>query len=239
MRNVINTNMSSLWGSTGMSNLLGGSSSSSGSGMSILDYNTVNSVSYQKAIKAYYQQEKASSSADSETVASNKAEFASMRDAAADMKESAEALMNADLYKENEKGEIDRDGIVSAMKDFVKDYNAVVDKAGDSSDKATLRSGVWMTEMTGKNSGLLSEIGLTVGKDNKLSLSETTLRNARTSTLTSLLTGRDSFAGRISQRGSNFVAASERGLANGTYTKNGSYNKAAAASDATKLNEEV
>ncbi len=240
MRNVINTNMSSLWGSGGLNNYLGksnSSSSSSDSNLGVLDYNTVKGVGYQKAIKSYYKNDIADAALKAAT--DSKADFKDMADAATNMKNSADTLMNKSLYKENDKGEIDRDSLIKEMKSFVKDYNDVVEKAGNSKDKATLRNGVWMTKMVEKNKGLLSEIGISVGKDNKLSIDETGVKRAKTSTLKSVMTGRDSVAGKISRRASNFVAAANRGMANGTYTNRGSYSKTGYNVTSRRLNKEV
>ena len=58
------------------------------------------------------------------------------------------------------------------MKSFVEDYNDVVEQAGNSNSKDVLRNAVWMTGITESNENMLSNIGITVGKGNKLELDE-------------------------------------------------------------------
>lgn len=69
------------------------------------------------------------------------------------------------------------------MKSFIDDYNDVVKEAGESNTKDVLRNASWMTGMTDKTSHLLSKIGITIGKGNKLELDEDELKKADISSL--------------------------------------------------------
>ena len=171
-----------------------------------------------------------------------------MRSSADSLKKSAEALGNASLYekkkfkkKDEETGEetevedYDWDAITKAVKSFVDDYNSVVEQAGNSETKNVLRNAAWMTSITEKAGNLLSKVGITVGKGNKLEFDEDALKEKTAlgksgieldniSTLKSLFTGYGSFGSQISQKASaiSSAAARTKGV-DKTYNKNGTY----------------
>ena len=76
------------------------------------------------------------------------------------------------------------------------------------------------TSSTKANSRLLSEVGITIGKENKLELDEDKLKNANISTLKTLFTGTNSFADRIAQK----ADAISKAISNSakSYTSSGS-----------------
>lgn len=153
-------------------------------------------------LKAYYAKqdaEKASSGGD--TVQKSTL----MKSGADALKKSADALNNDELWekkkikkKDEKTGEevevedYDWDAITKAVKSFVEDYNDVVEQAGDSNSKDVLRNAVWMTGITESNENMLSKIGITVGKGNKLELDEEALKKADISSFKTLFTGHNS-----------------------------------------------
>ena len=171
-----------------------------------------------------------------------------MRSSADTLKKSADALSDASLYekkkftrKDEETGEeietwdYDWDAITKAVKTFVDDYNSVVEQAGDSETKNVLRNAAWMTGITEKSGNLLSKVGITVGKDNKLEFDEEVLKKKtklgessieldNISTLKFLFKGYGSFGSQISQKASAIsnAAARTKGV-DKTYNKNGAY----------------
>ena len=210
--------------------LLGGTVNSSGNLLS--DYAAIKNGSYGKLMKAYYEQQDAESASSSGDTAQK---LTLMRSSADSLKKSADALNNASLWEkkkltktDEETGEkievedYDWDAITKAVKSFVEDYNSVVGAAGGSNTKNVLRNAVWMTGMTDKNSNMLAKIGITIGKGNKLELDEEALRKADISSLKTVFTGYNSFAGRISQKASSISNAAARTKAV-TYTSSGSY----------------
>ncbi len=74
-----------------------------------------------------------------------------------------------------------------------------------------------------KNSNLLSKIGITIGKGNKLELDEEALKKADISSLKTVFTGYNSFTNKIAQKATAISNAANR--ANTTYTNNGTYSK--------------
>ncbi len=214
--------------------LMGGTTNSSGNLLS--DYASIKNGSYGKLMKAYYAKqdaEHASASGDS------RQKLTLMRSSADSLKKSADALNNSSLWekkkikkKDEETGEetevedYDWNAITKAVKSFVEDYNSVVGQAGDSDTKNVLRNAVWMTGITDSAENLLSKVGITIGKGNKLELDEDALKEANITTLKSLFTGSGSFADKISQKASSLsiVAANAAAKVKGTtYTSSGSY----------------
>ena len=214
-------------------------------GINVSDYAMIKNGSYGKLMKAYYAKQDADKL--SQTGDSSKM-LTMMRSSADSLKKSAEALGDASLYekkkfrkKDEETGEeievedYDWDAITKAVKTFVDDYNAVVEQAGNSETKNVLRNAVWMTGITEKAGNLLSKVGITVGKGNKLEFKEEDLKKITTlgkssieidniSTLKSLFTGYGSFADKIAQKASaiSSAAARTKGV-DKTYNKQGAY----------------
>ena len=218
------------------SSLLGGGTGSDASSTLLTDYASIKNGSYGKLMKAYYAKmdaENVSATGDSTK------RLTLMKSNADSLKKSADVLNNASLWEkkkikttDEETGEevevedYDWNAITKAVKSFIEDYNSVVEQAGDSDTKNVLRNAAWMTGMTDKAQNLLSQVGITIGKGNKLELDEDALKKANIATLKSLFTGYGSFADRIAQKAGSISSAATNAAARdkgGTYTRNGSY----------------
>ena len=119
----------------------------------------------------------------------------------------------------------------------MEDYNDVIEQAGDSNSKDVLRNAVWMTGITESNENLLSKVGITIGKGNKLELDEDALKEADISTLKTLFTGHNSFADKVSMKANSISNAAAR--SNGTYKSNGTYSNTLSELVSSKVDEEV
>ena len=193
------------------------------------NYAAIKNGSYGKLLKAYYAKqdaEKASFGGDSMQ------KSALMKSSADDLRKSADALNNNELWENN-----DPDAITKAVKSFVEDYNSVIEHAGNSNSKSVLKNAVWMTGMTEANERLLSKVGITVGKDNKLELDEEALKKADMGTLTTLFTGHNSFTDKVSTKANSISNAAAGSI--GTYKSNGTYNNALSELVSGKVDEEV
>lgn len=214
-------------------------------GINVSDYAMIKNGSYGKLMKAYYARQDADKL--SQTGDSSKT-LMLMRSSADSLKKSAEALGDTSLYEkkkfkkkdektgeETEEWDYDWDAITKAVKNFIDDYNAVVEQAGNSETKDVLRNAAWMTSITEKVGNLLSKAGINVGKGNKLEFDEETLKKKTAlgksgiefdniSTLKSLFTGHGSFADKIAQKASaiSSAAARTKGV-DKTYNKQGTY----------------
>ena len=215
--------------------LFGGTSDSSSVGNTnmLSDYAAIKNGSYGKLMKAYYAKqdaEKLSGKGDTSQ------KLTLMKTSADSLKKSADALNDASLWEkkkikkkdektgeETEVEDYDWDAIAKKVKSFIDDYNDVVKEAGESNTKDVLRNASWMTGMTDKTSHLLSKIGITIGKGNKLELDEDELKKADISSLKTVFTGYNSFAGKTAQKAAGISNAANR--ASVTYTNNGTYSK--------------
>lgn len=210
-------------------------------GSMLSDYASIKNGSYYKLLKSYYAKnasgnEKTGSSATSKDASKT---LAQIQTDTADLKKSSEALTTRgskslfakkDVTTTDESGNkvtsygYDTDSIYKAVKQFAEDYNSLLDSAGDSSSKGVLRQTLNMTNMTKSYAGLLGNAGITIGKDNKLSVDEDTFKKSDMNTVKTLFNGNASYAYNVAARASmiGISADTEAAKAN-TYTKNGGF----------------
>ena len=235
----VNTDYSLLFGGT--------PTVSSGGIFSLSDYASIKNGSYGKLLKAYYAQE------DAQKVYSNQdsVQKSTMIKSGADaLKKSADALMDDSLWEkkkltkkdettgeESEIEDYDWDKITKVVKAFISDYNDMIEQAGEANSKGVLRNAVWMTGTTEANENVLSKIGITVGKGNKMELDEEKLKKADIGTLKTLFTGHNSFARKVSMKANSISNAAA--WSNGTYKSNGTYNNSLSELVSSKVDEEV
>lgn len=210
--NYFNTNHTNYYSDTGNTNNY--------SGINLSDYVSIKNGSYGKLLKTYYAKQETNSSATSKE---ESAKFTLAKSNADELKKSAFALSKGSLWD----GDDNWDNIVKSVKAFVSDYNKVVEDSADSNSKTVLRNGVWMTNMTSKNAGLLKEVGITIGKGNKLEVDETALKEAKITTLKTLFTGYHSYGNKVSQKASAIsIATVDKTVKSSvSYTETGNYAK--------------
>lgn len=195
---------------------------------SLADYASIRNGSYGKLLKAYYA--KKDSETDKTKVEAENKELAVLKQNADDLKSAMLDVMDEELYEKKkvkdkdgkETEEYDWDAITKAVKSYVDSYNTLIGKAADSDDKAVLRNAVWMTKTTSVNSKLLSEVGITIGEGNKLSLDEKALKESNMSTLKSLFTGHSSYADDVLRNASKISTAAVSAASKSGSTYNGS-----------------
>lgn len=234
-------------------NLFGtGYGNSSGNWMSNLlsltgDYNSIRNGTYHKLMKAYYSDNASSAvkkvagdkTKDKTTTDKKVVEAKSEADA---LKKSADALTTSGskslfIKKEiettdKETGEktktldYDRKAITSAIKSFVKDYNSAIDAGSDVDNTSILQKTLSMTKITNSYSNMLSKVGISIEKGNKLEIDEEKLNEADISTLKSLFNGSTSYASQIGYKASQISSAAVSATSNSSlYSSNASYNK--------------
>ena len=228
--------------------LFGATQSASISGsFSLTDYMSIKNGSYGKLVKAYYAKQ------DADTLSSSKDSVQKstiLKTGADALKKSAEALSNDTLWEkkkiikkdektgeETEVEDYDWEAITKAVKSFVEDYNDVIEKSGESNSKDALRNAVWLTGITESNKSVLSKIGISIGKGNKMELDVEILKKTEIGTLKTLFTGHNSFASKVSIKANSISNVAAR--ASGTYKSNGTYNNALSELVSKKVDEEV
>lgn len=216
-------------------------------GINLTDYAMIKNGSYGKLVKAYYAKQEENDAVASEDATKKSSQ---MKAAADSLKQSAAALGSASLWEkkktvtkdevtgaETETEDYDWDAITKAVDAFVKDYNAVISLAGDSDTKDVLRNAAWMTGMTDTMEKLLSNAGISVGDNNKLSLDEEALKKANINTLKTLFTGHGSFADKVASKAGTIGNAAARVA--GTYNNRGTYSNVLADRESTKVDAEI
>ena len=215
---------------TSLFNSLPKTSESSGGGLTNLatEFNSIRSGSYGKLLSAYY---KKMNSGDSVTEAIQKenANRQLVGGNASSLKSAAKTLSKMDFSDTSDAG---KEKSLKAIKEFVSAYNSVIDTADDVNSKSILRNAVWMTNITSKSAGLLNELGISLGKDNKLTLDETKWANAHTSTKTALFNGRQGFAEKMIYKANQMTnsSAEKASFTASAYKDNGDYTKVNAQS---------
>lgn len=215
------------------------------------DYASIKNGSYGKLMKAYYAKDAnddvkslATSKANrsTSTAADDAKTLSEIKGAADGLKESADKLIDkgtdslfkkVDIESKDENGVAtttkgyDTNAIYSAVSDFVKDYNSMLSEGGSSETKNIQNKMNSLVGITSANENLLSQVGITVGEDNTLSIDEKAFKSADMTTVKSLFNGSQSYAYRVSAQASliDFAAETESAKAN-TYTSAGNYGNA-------------
>ncbi len=230
MSNSIDTSYLNQYTTTDYSSLFGSlpkTSESSDGGLTNLatEYNSIRSGSYGKLLSAYYKKMNSGDSA-TEAVQKENANRKLVGSNATSLKSAAKTLSKMDFKEASEEDSL------KAIKDFVSSYNSVVDTADDVNSKGILRNAVWMTNITKKSAGLLSELGLSIGKDNKLSLDETKWSEASATTKSALFHGKQGYAEKIIYKANQMTnsSAEKSAYTASAYKSDGDYTKVNAQS---------
>lgn len=198
-------------------NSLFGNSSSADSGIYSIfssssnmlgDYAMIRSGVYKKLLNAYYKTQNADEgSSKTESTEDNveKSKLVNVKTDANVLVEAADKLNSTELYKSTGKDEdgqpvYDREAIKSSVKSFVEAYNSYIDSASAVENTGILQKSLSVVKETAVNQKLLSQVGITIGKGNKLSVDEEKLDAAKVTTLTTLFTGRNSYALKVNQK---------------------------------------
>ena len=207
----------------------GSNSSTSSAGNIFSDYASIKNGTYGKLLKSYYEKNpvsrdsngKISTSVSASASASTKDTKAltAAKDNALDLKDSLKKLSQKSTYEK------DTEEVMKSVKAFVEDYNSVIKGTEDINNTSVLRSTLWMTNTTAKNTSLLEDIGIKINADNTLSLNEDKFKEADMTDVKSLFMGETGYGASVSSRASSVAiyAAQAAAQANTTYTLTGSY----------------
>lgn len=227
---------------------LGSSASKVGTSNFLGDYASIKNGSYAKLMKAYFRKD------GNDTVKSvvndyKKVDKVESKEAKAltkvqsttdSLKESADALLEKgsksvfqmkDITTTDENGVEDTrkgydvNAIYKAVNSFVNDYNAVIDATDNVSDKTISNRVNYMTGATYSNRNMLGQLGVTIGKDGKLSLDKDTFMKADMGKAKNLFQGSGSYGYQVSSQASMINYSADRAaLKADTYTTRGTYN---------------
>ena len=199
-KNDYSTLFSSLNNGHGSSNSL---SSLLGAGMAS-DYASIKNGSYGKLMKAYYAKDGATDSVNSLVNNKNKikeqtktssldtSELTKIRSNASDLRTSADKLVEADFK--------DADANLASVKSLVKNYNSTIASAGNSKVDAVANKADKLVALTKNYENDLKSIGITIDKDNKLSVDADAFKAADQSKVKELFGGVGSYGYSLSNQ---------------------------------------
>lgn len=106
----------------------------------------------------------------------------SVEKSVAALQETGDKSLFNEVTKTDENGNkttgYDTDAIYKAVKNFTDSYNSLIDEVGNSNTKSILRAGASMVNVTEANRKSLSDIGISIGADNKLTIDEEKFKKA-------------------------------------------------------------
>ena len=224
MSNTIDKSVLNQYTTTDYSTLLNSlpkTDSSSGGGLFNLasEFQSIRSGSYGKLLSSYYKQ--LETEGQKEAIEKENTNRQLVAGNSSSLKSAASKLSDMDFDKATEEESL------KAVKDFISSYNSVVDTADDVENKGVLRNAVWMTNMMQKSAGLLSDVGISIGENNQLTLDETKWKESSATMKSALFSGRNGLAEKLAYKADRIAgAATEKASFTATaYKPNGEYNK--------------
>lgn len=205
------------------------------------DYAMIKSGAYKKLLTAYYKTQKEAAAdstdqketqkTDSSKTSEKTSQYVAVKNDADALKNAAETLKSSALYREttDEEGKTsyNRQGIKEAVEKYVSSYNALLDSSSKVDSTSILSKSLSIVKQTAANKNLLKEAGITIGKDNKLTVDTEKLAQTDISTLTSLFKGNGSYTDSIAVKASELSrqanSASYASGNNSSYSQSGSY----------------
>lgn len=231
--------MNSNYAGTLFSSLNNSGTSNSLSGI-LGDYTSIKNGSYGKLLNKYYSlnEDTTDKKTDKTSLSTSKDDtktLSAIESSTKTLKKTADALVKNSTGSVFSKTDIkDEDGnvtrgydknkIYDAVKQFVEDYNDVIDSTAKSNTKSIASSSKNMIETTIANKRLFAKIGISMDAEGKLSISEDDFKDSDMSVAKTLFNGTGSYAYQVSAKSAriNYQAEHESTKAN-TYTNNGSY----------------
>lgn len=216
----------------GFGNTSSNSSYTSGLYSSLSEYSTIRTGAYKKLLNSYFsktQSTKASQTGTNYQVKGNstveKKQLTEVKDAADSLYSSAAKLTDTSSTKSLFKNAQSVTGeISSAVKNFVNDYNSLVEEAADTSNSKVTGKVSFMTSQTNAYKSSLENIGITINDDKTLTLDEKKLNSADVNDVKKLFNGSSSMAYQTFVRASSISSAAENAsTTSGLYGSDGAY----------------
>lgn len=122
--------------------------------------------------------------------------------AASELMKSANKLTatgDGSVFRKDESGEYDKEGITSAVSSFVDNYNALKTTVVKEGNTKEVGAELELVNNTRVFSKALGRVGITVNSDNSLSLDKDALKSANMDTVKALFNGKTSYANSVSE----------------------------------------
>ena len=162
------------------------------------------------------------------TLAVIESDAKSVEKSVAALQETGDKSLFNEVTKTDENGNkttgYDTDAIYKAVKNFTDSYNSLIDEVGNSNTKSILRAGASMVNVTEANRKSLSDIGISIGADNKLTIDEEKFKKTDMSKVKAMFADSSYYGTEVKRQAgrAESYAKSEAAKAN-TYQKSGSY----------------
>lgn len=200
------------------------------SSINLSDYNSIKTGTYGKLLKAYYKKDDTEDSKDTTTKkpTTNKVdevhvkEMKEVQTEANELRDSANKLVqrgSKSVFKDE-----DMTKVYSAVSDFVEDFNSVVEKGKETDSKAITRGASYLTRLAEDYENELNAMGITIGKDDKLTINKDTFMKTDVNKVKDLFNGQNSISYLAATRAVSIsnTAYSESNKSN-LYNGNGNY----------------
>ncbi len=230
------------------------SGSGTGNQNFLSDYASIKSGGYGKLLRAYYGTGSSSSTASASKKSSStnvldkileekknpkiskQAQEANtnLTNGLSNLKNSVSALQNDKTYTSTDNGQSASDKVVSAMKDYVEDYNSVVTAAKKSTLAGKTAYVANIMDSTKANADKLAELGVTINVNGTLQLNESKLKGADVSKVQDLFSTKDimGYGSKITSR-LKFASANTANTTNKTDSKDKTDTEESATNNAT------
>lgn len=175
---------------------------------SVSDLELIKNGSYKKLLNAYYKNQK-SNTASTKEEKMEKINLTKANQSASSLSEAVGKLMKTDITEEN------REQLKENLKSVIDKYNALITDGSEVNNVSVLRQTLWMTQDSSALAASLSDVGITIGDGNKLSLDEDKFDTARLTSMNTIFTGKDSFMGKLAGR-AGVIANTSRNVISGT-----------------------
>ncbi len=238
-----------------LNNNSAGASNNIFNAIDLSEYHSIKSGAYGKALKTYYAQDveesketsKTEKEENKKTTTGNTAvdKLTEVEGNVSTLTESADKLIKRgtdslfqmkEMTVKNEDGttskveDYDVDAIYNAVNDLVKKYNTLLESVEDSDNGKVVNAFEDMTDMVAGYKDKLSEVGITIGEDNTLSVSKDDFKAADVADMKTLFNGKNSFAYVLSTKADYIgaVAGSEANVMK-NYNSAGNYDNMASS----------
>ena len=135
----------------------------------------------------------------------SKVALQNLSSAASELSKSATTLSSGgfhSVFRKDDSGEYDTDGIYNAVQSFVADYNTIKKDVVDTANSSALQTAVNMVDGTASKESLLNDIGISINSDNTLSVNKETFQSADMNKVKSLFNGTGSYAYEVARQAS-------------------------------------
>ena len=198
--------------------------------INISDYNSIKSGTYGKLLKQYYKE------ADVEVKDTNSKKNTTSKTETAEVKELKQIQTDADALRDTTSklmqrgsksvfGSEDMEKVYSAVSEFAKNYNTLIEEGIDSGSKNIISGTEGLINLVKDYKKELNEIGITIDKNNQLVVDKDTFVKSDIEDVKKLFQGNNSLSYLTSMRAVSIgnTAYSESNKSS-LYTGDGSYN---------------